>query len=157
MAYAIESGIHVSLDNSTWYKLTDHNRSEIQFSPEVIEKSSRMANGTMRKYVIAKKNVISTSWNRVPSQTTYTVDQNKSSEWIEAFYNANVGMPIYVKITRAKQTTPSTGAVPSESTRTTSLNSTTTYQAFITGFSSTVVWRTPDRDFVDMTIEFTEI
>lgn len=157
MAYAINAGIEISLNNSTWYKLTDHNRSDIEIGSELIEKSSRMANGTMRKYVIAKKNTISTSWSRVPSQTTYTVDENKSSEWLEAFYNANVGMPIYVKVTRAKETTPSTGVAPNEATRATSLTATTIYQAFITSFSTTVVWRTPDRDFVNMNIEFTEI
>lgn len=157
MAYAIDAGIQISLNNSTWYKLTDHNRSEIQISQQVIERSSRMANGTMRKYVVAKKNVIGVSWERVPSQTTYTVDGNKSSEWLEAFYNANVGMPIYVKITRAKETTPSTGSAPNESTRVTSSTGTTTYQAFITNFSTSVTWRTADRDFVSMNIEFTEI
>lgn len=157
MAYPIQAGIQISLDNTNWYKLTDHNRSEIQFSPEVIEKTSRMANGIMRKYVVAKKNVISISWNRVPSQSSYTVDQNKSSEWLEAFYNANIGMPVYIKVIRAKETTPSTGSIPNESTRATSLTASTTYQAFITGFSTTLVWRTKDRDFVNMNIEFTEI
>lgn len=157
MAYSIQAGLQISLDNSNWYKLTDHNRSPIDVNPEIIEKVNRMANGTMRKYVVAKKMNFSVSWERVPSQTSYTVDQNKSSEWLEAFYNANVGLPIYLKVISAKETIPSTGSLPNESTRASSFTASTTYQVFITNFSKTVVWRNKDRDFVDMSIEFTEI
>ena len=64
MAYLLESGIQISLTgaNGTWQKLTDHNRGPIQVSPELIESQSRMANGKMRKYVVAQKNKISVSW-----------------------------------------------------------------------------------------------
>lgn len=162
MAFLIQAGIQVSLNGTTWYKLTDHNRKEIQTTPELIEKVARMANGTMRKYVVAKKMKISTSWEMIPSQTGNgtndgTVDSNYSSEWLEAFYNANVGLPIYVKIINAKETTPAPGTVPSEATRVTSLTGEEIYQVFITDFSTTVVWRTANRDFVNMNIEFTEI
>ena len=37
MAYLLESGIQVSLNNTTWYKLTDHNRQPIDISPELIK------------------------------------------------------------------------------------------------------------------------
>jgi hypothetical protein len=59
MAYLIDAGIQVSLNGTTWYKLTDHNREPIGFSTELIETQSRMANGKMRKYVVAQKNNIS--------------------------------------------------------------------------------------------------
>jgi len=72
MAYLLGAGIQVSLDNSTWYKLTDHNREPIEINPELIENQSRMANGKMRKYVIAKKNTISTSWSFLPSNDSST-------------------------------------------------------------------------------------
>jgi hypothetical protein len=75
MAYLLESGLQISLGKTylgvvttdpalmVWYKLTDHNRGEIDISPELIESSSRMANGSMRKYVVAQKNTISASWD----------------------------------------------------------------------------------------------
>ena len=55
MAYSINSGIQISLDGVTYYSLTDHNRAEIDVTPSLIEHSARMANGRMRKYVIATK------------------------------------------------------------------------------------------------------
>lgn len=165
MAFAIESGIHISLNGTTWYKLTDHNRGEIEIVPELIEKSARMANGTLRKYVVAKKMRISTSWERVPSDSAYTVDQNRSAEWLEAFYNANVGLPIKLKITSATGVVPSPGVAPTDGVPVESK----IYDVFITDFSKTIVWRTKfadssvpgstsrRRDFVNMNIEFTEI
>ena len=96
MAYLLEAGLQISLNGSTWYKLTDHNRDPIQISTDLIEQQSRMANGKMRKYVVAQKNKISCSWKYVPSKTTETVDGNNSAAWIESFYKSNAGMPIYL-------------------------------------------------------------
>ena len=61
------NGILISADGSTYYKLTDHNREPIDQSYDVIEKSDRMADGTMRKYVVAKKKVLHVSWKEIPS------------------------------------------------------------------------------------------
>lgn len=155
--YPIEAGIQISLDGLEWHKLTDHNRRSIQISSELIEKVSRMANGTMRKYVISKKDKISVSWEYVPSKTDCTVDDGFSSEWLTSFYESNVFLPIYLKIVRANESLPELGYYPNESTRLASLNGFQTYTAYITSFSSTVVRRGPDTDFVDMQIEFTEI
>lgn len=157
MAYAVEAGLQVSLDGLNWYPLTDHNRKEIRANPEVIEKAERMANGTMRKYVIAKKMKISTSWEFIPSKTDQTVDLFYSSEWLTAFYNANVFAPIWIKIVNAKEDTPQGGYYPNESTRVGSKFGFDVYQVFITSFSSTITKRTPSVDFVNMDIEFTEI
>lgn len=163
MALPIQPGIHISLNGTTWYKLTDHNRSEIEIVPEIIEKSARMANGTLRKYVIDTKDKISVYWEKVPSQSAYTVDYNAtnmsgySSEWLSAFYNSNAGLPVQVKIIRALDPDPAIGSVPNEANRQTALTGSKTYTAFITNFSSTIVWRTTERDFVNMNIEFTEI
>ena len=156
MAYAIEAGLQVSLDGITWYAITDHKRKENRANPEVIKKSTRMANGKMRKYVIAKKMKISTSWEFIPSQTEQTVDLNYSSEWLTAFYNANVFAPIYVKMVNAKAETPEKGYYPND-VRFGSKFGSDIYEVFITAFSTTTVKRTPGVDFVNMDIEFTEI
>lgn len=168
MAYALQSGLHVSINGTTWYKLTDHNRQEIDIKPIVIEKESRMANGTLRKFVIAKKDVISVSWDFLPSKPSSTgnssndakftvVDANYAGSWIQSFYNANVGVPIYLKIIASKHTDPASGVVPSDSTYVSSLTGEKIYEVFMTGFSKTIKKRNPVTDFLDITLEFTEI
>jgi len=158
MAYLLQSGIHVSLDNSTWYKLTDHNRSEIQISPELIESQSRMANGKMRKYVVAVKNNISTSWEYVPSKTSECVDGNYGGAWLESFYKANVGVPIYVRVISSEiDPDPSSGAVPLDINFKTAATGSKVYTAFMTNFSKTIIHRTRVSDYLNMSIDFTEI
>jgi len=168
MAYKIQAGIQVSLNGSTWYKLTDHNRQAVQIDVELIENQSRMANGAMRKYVVAKKHKIATSWTFLPTKTAETADGNYGAAWMESFYNANAGVPIYVKIIESKlNADPAAGAIPDESgtnfktaqTESTVTNATgsRTYNAFITSFSKTLSKRTSVADYVDINIEFTEI
>ena len=158
MAYLINAGIQVSLDNSTWYKLTDHNREPIQVDVEMIESSSRMANGSMRKYVVAKKYKVSTSWAFLPTKTSETADGNFGAAWIESFYNANTGIPIYLKVISSEiSTNTATGSTPDEFYFQSALNGSTVYSVFITSFSKTIVKRTKLSDYVDLDIEFTEI
>jgi hypothetical protein len=153
----LEGGIQVSLDGTTWYQLTDHNRKDIQANPTLIEKQQRMASGKMRKYVIASKNVISTSWDMLPSKTALTVDGHYSSAWLEAFYEANVFLPVFVKIVSSKDTIPTIGTFPADSTFVTAKTGSKIYQTYITKFSTTITDRTQFADYVTMNIEFTEI
>jgi len=73
------------------HKVTDHNRSELSVSVERIENSKRMANGTLRKYVIADKRKFSVSWDNLPDNTAWTVDGFWGGRDIENFYNNNAG------------------------------------------------------------------
>ena len=111
MAKAIAAGIWISADNNTWYKLTDDNRSPIQIVPVRIEQVQRMADASMRKYVIASKDVIDTSWTYIPSASTTlftgggasgpfapTTDGNYGAAFIKAFYDQYVFQPIYVRV-----------------------------------------------------------
>jgi hypothetical protein len=157
MAYAINTGLAVSFDGVTWHKLTDHNRKEINVTPELIQNEQRMANGKMRRFVIAKKNKISTNWSYVPTKSELTVDANKGGAWLEAFYEANAGIPVYVKVTSSSVTTPAAGVAPSDSTFATAQSTYQTYRVFITDFNNTIMHRTTDCDYVSMNIEFTEI
>jgi hypothetical protein len=181
MAYLIDAGLQISLGQTAlgaittdpaemvWYKLTDHNRDPIDISTERIESSNRMANGSMRKYVIAQKDRISVSWKYVPSLesgTNGTVDGYRSVAWIEAFYHANAGLPIYVKVVSsgldsalgtARIDQPQIlGGVP-VGTFVTSQAGFQLYRAYMTDFSKTIINRTRLSDYVDMSIEFTEI
>lgn len=71
--------------------VTDHNRSELGVGVNRIEDSKRMANGTMRKYVIADKRTFDVSWTDLPDKDTATVDGFWGGRSIENFYNANAG------------------------------------------------------------------
>lgn len=158
MAYLLESGIQISLNNSTWYKLTDHNRQPIDISPELIENQARMANGKMRKYVIAQKNNISVSWDYVPSKTAETADLNYGAAWLESFYKSNAGVPIYLKVVSSEiDPDAAIGSVPLDSNFKTAQTGSKVYTVFMTSFSKTIVNRTKLSDYVNMSIEFTEI
>lgn len=51
--------------------LSDHNRGEINFTPQRIEQRQRTVNGRMRSYHIADKISINLSWNLLPSRAFY--------------------------------------------------------------------------------------
>lgn len=174
----LQSGIQVSIDNVNWYKLTDHNRQPIKIGYEVIEKTNRMADGTLRRYVVARKHKISSSWSLVPSLTENAVDykssdpkSGKAGAWMKSFYEANVFVPIYVKLINAGLTTQNInttdGFTPDESTYYSSFQAptdtdNTVYTAYITAFDYEVVKRNAGGngkgyDLVNITIEFTEV
>jgi len=65
--------------------LSDHNRSDMAFTPERIEKRQRTINGRMRSYHIADKMKFSTSWNNLPSRAysaTPNFDQDGVSDYL---------------------------------------------------------------------------
>lgn len=63
----------------TFLILSDHNRSEISFTPERIQNRQRMINGNMRAYNIADKLILSTSWQMLPSRSFITPPNFDSS------------------------------------------------------------------------------
>lgn len=63
--------------------LSDHNRSELEFTKNRIENRKRMINATMRSYHVADKLEISFSWENLPSRSF-----NKAPE-----FNPNTGKP----------------------------------------------------------------
>ncbi len=71
--------------------ITDHNRASLNIDVERIEKSQRLANGTLRKYVIADKRTFSTSWSMLPKLTAQTADGFWGGDAIESFYLSNPG------------------------------------------------------------------
>lgn len=163
----IAIGVQVSLDNSTWYKLSDHSRSPIQIGYEPIETSQRMASGKLRKYVIANKKKISTDWQNLPSIDSNVVDYSAGGHgaaWMKSFYEGNVFLPVYVKLIYAKETIASYNAVPVDSTYSDSFRTTgDIFQAYMTSFTYDIQKRmmtsstNTGYDYVNVKIEFTEI
>jgi hypothetical protein len=157
MAYLIDTGIQISIDGNTWYKLTDHNREPIEVRPSLIEQQQRMANGKMRKYVVAQKNNISCSWKYVPSSQSQCIDGFYSSAWLESFYKSNSGLPIYLKVVSSGLNTDSGFGSQPLGVFVTAQNRSKTYNVYMVDFSKTIINRTKVSDYVDMNIEFTEI
>ena len=169
MAYQIKAGLAVSADSgANWVYLTDHNRQPIKIVFEVIEKTNRMADGTLRRYVIARKHKISTSWQLVPTKTAETVDGNKAGAWMQSFYESNVFVPIQVKLINAQIVTdPASGSTSNinsaedtyygSSFDVTNTKTPHTYITYITNFDYEVVKRNNKYDLVNINIEFTEV
>jgi len=173
MPYSASAGISLATQSasSNFYSLTDHNRQSINLDYEIVEKSQRMADGTMRKYVVAKKRKVSVSWQNIPSGTstpfnpentqnsynglTFTVDGYAGGAWMKSFYEDNLFKPVRLRIVHSdddwsKNTAsafyPSTSSAAAE------------YMwAFITNFSYDVVKRYTLTDFVNVSMGFTEI
>jgi hypothetical protein len=174
MTYSVNAGIQVSLDQSTWYSLTDHNRQPIKVTFDVIEKTNRMADGTLRRFVVARKHKITSSWQLVPSSTSHvvngqtitdTVDGNKGGSWMKSFYEANVFTPVYVKLIIAggyngthDPNSPSYDEANYFSAKASASNTANPiYMTYITNFDYEVNKRNKDFDLVNINIEFTEV
>lgn len=72
-------------------RVTDHNRGELSVDVDRIETAKRMANGTLRKYVIADKRTWNTSWDDLPDSAEFTVDGYAGGREIEEFFDNNPG------------------------------------------------------------------
>ena len=171
MTYQIAQGVQVSLtgQDGTWYKLTDHNRQPMDITYTLIESTDRMADGSLRKFIIAKKFVITAEWTDLPSLDSNVVDYNvsdgtygaKAAAWIKAFYEGNSFNPIFVKLIFAKEGAVNDG-VP-DGNYVDSKNSTgQVFEAFMTTFTYNIKKRRTSAtnfgyDYVDLKIEFTEI
>lgn len=69
--YEVGADTGVETDTSLFNQfliLSDHNRSDLNFSPKRIERRERTVNGRMRSYHIADKLNISFSWTLLPSR-----------------------------------------------------------------------------------------
>jgi len=71
--------------------LSEHNRAPVTVSINRIEKVQRMSNGTLRKFSIADKKIISASWSNLPSRSNYTVDGFYGARDIKDFYESSAG------------------------------------------------------------------
>lgn len=73
-------------------KISDHNRSPLAIEVNRIERSSRMVDGTMRKYVVSQKRTFSCSWENLPSVNAGSsgpVDLGLSGTEMQAFSDSS--------------------------------------------------------------------
>ena len=150
----------IKITSPVTLELTEHNRSSLPLSPELISAERRTANGTMRKYVIAKKNSFQVSWNMLPSRTDLTVDGKSGAEAIKDFYDLYCGQPVTLEL-KYHQNRSGGSLVYASDDSSTSM-STQTLNVFITSFSYEIVKRLQDSgttgfDYVNISMGFTEI
>ena len=91
--------------NPTGYVITEHNRQPLQINYERIEQSSRMADGTMRRFITANKKNITLNWDDLPSAAGYpfTSDSNLAGAFLKSFYEENVYNPLWIKLTYSEE------------------------------------------------------
>jgi hypothetical protein len=83
-------------------KISDHGRDPLQETYEILERKGRMVNGTLRRYVVAKKKAWATSWTNLPSHNNTagagTVDGGWSADQMEAFYRTQSNKPFVMTL-----------------------------------------------------------
>lgn len=82
MTFKVESNI---------YKLSDHNRSPINVAMDRIENRKRMADATMRTFVVATKRQWKTSWEYLPREDIQTADGFWGAISLITFYQSTLG------------------------------------------------------------------
>jgi hypothetical protein len=137
--------------SSVDYYLSDHNRSPVQQSYELIENSKRMADGTMRKYVTASKKSWSVSWEMLPGVSSQTVDGYLGAMALQNFYDANNNNPISLSFYSGSSTTPTQPKVITSQTPTVTTN------VFISNFNCTVQKRLGGIDYWNVSMDFVEV
>lgn len=91
-AVATKNGLAVgNKTNLRFRRVTEHNRSPLSLSTERIDKFTRMANGSARKYFVADKLNLSVSWEMIPSFRNETVDGGWGAEDLKNFYESAAG------------------------------------------------------------------
>ncbi len=124
--------------------LSDHSRSPLQTSFETIESAQRMADGTMRKYVIANKKRISCSWTMIPTITTMVVDGKASALAMKRFYEINNPYDMTMKLYYKKNAAADLSYVE-------------TINVFWESMNFDVIKRYNDFDYWNINAEFVEI
>lgn len=139
---------------NTWHKVTDHSRQSLSISITRIETPNRMVDGTLRRYVVAKKRQFSTSWDMIPAKITNTngihvglgtVDGGYAGEDIESWHNSHDGS-FLVKLRKgldeAKAITDGTIEVVT---------------VMITDFSKEIIKRGPAMDYWSISLTLEEV
>jgi acetylornithine deacetylase/succinyl-diaminopimelate desuccinylase-like protein len=80
-----------SKNNYVFRRVSEHNRSDFNIGTNRIKQSTRMANGTLREFIVADKKTFNVSWTMLPSYRNETVDGGWAAEDLKAFYESSDG------------------------------------------------------------------
>jgi hypothetical protein len=135
-----------SSDGGTnWNQISDHGRDPLQITVERIENVTRMADGTMRRFVVAKKRTFECSWNGLPSLSGSHLANGKEATWLENFHDTVNGAFLVRLRAGSDRDTTFTGTQG------------TIYNMMITDFSKTIGKRSFAYDFWDVDITLVEV
>lgn len=89
---------------SVFSSVSEHNRQPIEVSTNRIEQSTRMSNGTLRKFWVADKKMFSISWTMLPATTAYTTDGYWGAKNLIDFYESSLGQGTFrIKLNYAQE------------------------------------------------------
>lgn len=142
-----------SQTSGTQLTLSDHSRSELSIDYDVIEKSQRMANGTLRKYVVAKKKSFSCSWDSLPTVTSFVVDGYADAKKMKQYYELYSGQPLMMILYYGRNEP----AILTDNEVPTTTSYAEIYNVFWESFSFEVVKRYQNFDYWNVDAEFVEI
>lgn len=137
--------------------LSDHSRSPLSVNHEIIEKTSRMADGTMRKYVVAKKSTYSCSWDLLPTIRSQVADGKADARDMKEFYDRYCYSPMHLDLYYMTNATERGRAVNPADRNNDANHYKETKNVFWTSFTFEVVKRFRNFDYWNVTAEFTEI
>lgn len=80
----------VQVIGTATYTLSDHDRSPLGETYEVIENSRRTARGVRRKYHIAQKRVYTLEWTRLPGTDAITVDGFAGADSLATMFTTEI-------------------------------------------------------------------
>lgn len=126
--------------------LSDHSRSPLSVNYEMIEKSQRMADGSMRKYVVAKKKIYSCDWTMLPTIRGQVADGNADARDLRDYYEAYCYKPLDMTLYFARNFSERSD-----------LGYTQSVGVFWTSFNFEVIKRYKNFDYWNVSAEFTEI
>lgn len=93
-------------DTLKFRRVSEHNRSEFGIGNNRLKQSARMANGTLREFIVADKKTFSVSWSMLPSFRNETVDGAWGAEDLKTFYESIAGKKSFrIKINTSKSST----------------------------------------------------
>lgn len=157
--YASGSEYDSALATSTGTALTlsDHSRSPLAVNYEIIEKTSRMADGTMRRYVVGKKNKFSCQWSLLPTIRSEVADGKADARDMKEFYDRYCYSPLSLDLYYMTNATERGRAVVPADRNNDANHYKETKNVFWTSFTFDVVKRLRNFDYWNLTAEFTEI
>jgi hypothetical protein len=126
--------------------LSDHSRSPLSITYDVLSKSDRMADGTLKRYVVARKKIIQCQWSMLPTIRAHVADGNADSRDMKEFYESNLFRQMDMTMNFHRNHTERSGSGYSES-----------LAVYWNSFSFEVVKRYKDFDYWNVTAEFLEV
>jgi hypothetical protein len=130
---------------------TDHGRSELKVSPERIETSGRMVNGTYRSHFLSEKKEFSWSWSDIPSRSATFWDPAVTADGQEAGdaiidYLESKKEAFYLKLVYDTMSEFLPSRQPEK-----------VYKVMVKDYSYTIKMRAPNFDMLDIDVTLVEV